>query len=57
MIRRRTCAVGAALHLDNRSALLERLLHQTGTLGHLTARPGQEDEGPTHADTSDANAT
>ncbi|MEU3828956.1 anti-sigma factor antagonist [Streptomyces sp. SID486] len=48
MIHRRTRAVGGVLYLENRPALLERLLRQTGTLGHLTARPGR-DEGATGA--------
>ncbi|MFF3014947.1 STAS domain-containing protein [Streptomyces sp. NPDC057939] len=37
MIRRRTDAAGARLHLDHRPARLERMLKVTGTLDHLTA--------------------
>ncbi|MFE1440574.1 STAS domain-containing protein [Streptomyces sp. NPDC058739] len=39
MIHRRTSALGATLHLDNRPAHLERLLQLTNVLGHLTAPP------------------
>ncbi|WP_251096283.1 STAS domain-containing protein [Streptomyces sp. Caat 7-52] len=51
MVHRRTRAAGRALYLDNRSALLERLLRQTDTLDHLTARPAQDE------DATGANAT
>ncbi|GAA3114439.1 STAS domain-containing protein [Streptomyces echinatus] len=44
MVHRRACAAGRALHLDRRPDLLERLLRQTGTLDHLTARPGQDED-------------
>ncbi|GAA1912179.1 STAS domain-containing protein [Streptomyces durmitorensis] len=37
MIRRRTGAAGVRLHLDDRTAKLDRLLTLTGTLDHLTA--------------------
>ncbi|MFF8637986.1 STAS domain-containing protein [Streptomyces pilosus] len=37
MIRRHTSAARAVLHLDNRPAVLERLLRQTNVLDHLTA--------------------
>ncbi|MDX2395088.1 MULTISPECIES: STAS domain-containing protein [unclassified Streptomyces] len=37
MIRRRTDAADARLHLDHRPAQLDRLLKVTGTLEHLTA--------------------
>ncbi|MFI5671019.1 STAS domain-containing protein [Streptomyces sp. NPDC051704] len=37
MVRRRTDAAGAALHLDARPPQLERLLAQTGTFAHFTA--------------------
>ncbi|MFD9722737.1 STAS domain-containing protein [Streptomyces sp. NPDC059072] len=40
MVRRRTDAVGAALHLDGRPRQLERLLEQTGTLAHFTGGAG-----------------
>ncbi|MFE1752354.1 STAS domain-containing protein [Streptomyces anandii] len=57
MIHRRTSALGATLHLDNRPAHLERLLHLTAVLDHLTAPPtgtevhqAEEDDGPTGAD-------
>ncbi|MEH0400752.1 STAS domain-containing protein [[Kitasatospora] papulosa] len=36
MIGRRTAAAGVRLHLDDRSANLDRLLELTDTLGHLT---------------------
>ncbi|MFC9678100.1 MULTISPECIES: STAS domain-containing protein [unclassified Streptomyces] len=39
MIKRRTTAVGVLLHLEDRPANLDRLLHLTGTLDHLTAPP------------------
>ncbi|MFF5858377.1 STAS domain-containing protein [Streptomyces sp. NPDC012751] len=39
MIHRRTSAVGAVLHLDNRPARLERMLRLTNVLDHLTAPP------------------
>ncbi|MGY5036621.1 STAS domain-containing protein [Streptomyces sp. 900116325] len=39
MINRRTAAVGVRLHLEDRPANLDRLLHLTGTLDHLTAPP------------------
>ncbi|MEW2512924.1 STAS domain-containing protein [Streptomyces sp. NPDC046870] len=39
MIHRRTSALGATLHLDNRPSHLERMLHVTDILGHLTAPP------------------
>ncbi|MFF9216851.1 STAS domain-containing protein [Streptomyces viridosporus] len=37
MVRRHTSAAGATLHLDNRPAALERMLHHTNVLEHLTA--------------------
>ncbi|MEU6674479.1 STAS domain-containing protein [Streptomyces sp. NPDC046853] len=37
MIHRRTTAAGVRLHLDDRSAKLNRLLTLTGTLDHFTA--------------------
>ncbi|MBT1100004.1 MULTISPECIES: STAS domain-containing protein [Streptomyces] len=39
MISRHTAAAGVRLHLDERSAKLDRLLDLTGTLDHLTAPP------------------
>ncbi|MGW4560933.1 STAS domain-containing protein [Streptomyces sp. NPDC004561] len=52
MIHRRTSALGATLHLDNRPDVLERMLHITNVLGHLTApvtpgrtRTAEPDEG------------
>ncbi len=39
MIHRRTSALGATLHLDNRPPHLERMLHVTDILAHLTAPP------------------
>ncbi|UFR00060.1 STAS domain-containing protein [Streptomyces sp. Go40/10] len=56
MIHRRTSALGATLHLDNRPARLERMLHLTDVLDHLTAPPTraggwqpEEDDGLTEA--------
>ncbi|WKE70338.1 STAS domain-containing protein [Streptomyces sp. WP-1] len=37
MIHRRTSALGATLHLDDRPEILERLLRVTNVLDHLTA--------------------
>ncbi|MFE2853648.1 STAS domain-containing protein [Streptomyces lavendulae] len=37
MVRRRTDSAGVGLHLDGRTAQLNRLLELTGTLNHLTA--------------------
>ncbi|MGW5861405.1 STAS domain-containing protein [Streptomyces sp. NPDC055239] len=37
MVHRRTSAAGVRLHLDDRTAKLDRLLALTGTLDHLTA--------------------
>ncbi|MGW7091936.1 STAS domain-containing protein [Streptomyces sp. NPDC054874] len=37
MIGRRTSGAGVRLHMDARPAKLDRLLHLTGTLDHLTA--------------------
>ncbi|MEV6837257.1 STAS domain-containing protein [Streptomyces sp. NPDC051133] len=51
MIHRRTSAIGAVLHLDNRPGFLERMLQITNVLDHLAsptaAPPAQhgEDEG------------
>ncbi|MFC8123982.1 STAS domain-containing protein [Streptomyces sp. NPDC057302] len=39
MIHRKTSEAGVRLHLDDRSARLERLLTLTGILEHLTASP------------------
>ncbi|WP_333778299.1 STAS domain-containing protein [Streptomyces sp. IBSBF 3136] len=39
MIHRRASALGATLHLDNRPNVLERMLHITNVLDHLTAPP------------------
>ncbi|GGT15650.1 STAS domain-containing protein [Streptomyces chromofuscus] len=36
MVHRRTSALGATLHLDNRPEFLERMLRITNVLGHLT---------------------
>ncbi|MET8770481.1 STAS domain-containing protein [Streptomyces sp. NPDC004658] len=56
MIHRRTSALGATLHLDNRPAHLDRVLHFTDVLDHLTAPPhgprvqrAEEDDGLTGA--------
>ncbi|MFF9814966.1 STAS domain-containing protein [Streptomyces sp. NPDC014006] len=50
MVHRRVGAAGCILRLDDRPALLERMLRQTGTLGHLTALPLQDDDaGGAHA--------
>ncbi|MFJ9080389.1 STAS domain-containing protein [Streptomyces sp. NPDC102278] len=40
MIRRHTDAAGLRLHLDDRTAKLDRLLQVTGTLEHLTDTGG-----------------
>ncbi|MEU1707726.1 STAS domain-containing protein [Streptomyces sp. NPDC005706] len=50
MVHRHTRAAGAALHLDHRPDVLERMLRHTNVLGHLTApvaagEPGPPDEG------------
>ncbi|QTE01489.1 STAS domain-containing protein [Streptomyces cyanogenus] len=37
VVRRRTAAVGATLHLDHRPDVLERMLRLTNVLDHLTA--------------------
>ncbi|WP_097977047.1 STAS domain-containing protein [Streptomyces sp. gb14] len=37
MIHRRTSVAGVRLHLDDRPATLDRLLHLTGTLEYLTS--------------------
>ncbi|MEU3601254.1 STAS domain-containing protein [Streptomyces sp. NPDC006798] len=39
MIGRRTAAAGARLHLDDRPAILDRLLDITGTLDYFTVTP------------------
>ncbi|WP_333775577.1 STAS domain-containing protein [Streptomyces sp. IBSBF 3136] len=39
MIHRHTSAAGAALHLDSRPGFLDRMLHLTNVLDHLTAPP------------------
>ncbi|GAA3142372.1 STAS domain-containing protein [Streptomyces rameus] len=44
MVHRRVRAVGGALYLENRPAPLERLLRQTCTLDHLTARTGRDED-------------
>ncbi|MEU3844277.1 STAS domain-containing protein [Streptomyces sp. NPDC028635] len=50
MVHRRVCAAGSVLRIDDRSSVLDRLLRQTGTLGHLTALAGQDDDaGGAHA--------
>ncbi|MEV0977618.1 STAS domain-containing protein [Streptomyces sp. NPDC049915] len=50
MAHRRVSAAGCILRLDERPALLERMLRQTGTLGHLTGLPLQDDDaGGAHA--------
>jgi hypothetical protein len=45
MVHRRADAGGCLLRLDNRPALLDRLLRQTGTLDLLTALPDPDDDG------------
>lgn len=56
MVHRRTSALGAGLHLDNRPVFLERMLQITNVLDHLTGPatlPGaggaEEDDGITGA--------
>ncbi|MGQ4420594.1 STAS domain-containing protein [Streptomyces sp. SAS_269] len=46
MIHRHTRAVGAALHLDNRPDVLERMLRHTNVLGHLTGPVAAGEPGP-----------
>ncbi|MFF4982363.1 STAS domain-containing protein [Streptomyces sp. NPDC001046] len=41
MIHRHAGALGATLHLDHRPAHLERMLHVTNVLDHLTAPPAR----------------
>ncbi|MER6386983.1 STAS domain-containing protein [Streptomyces sp. NPDC001523] len=41
MVKRRTGAAGVHLHLDDRPTKLDRLLHVTGTLDHLTDTGGK----------------
>ncbi|KUN89108.1 hypothetical protein AQJ66_06375 [Streptomyces bungoensis] len=45
MIHRRTSTLGATLHLDNRPAVLERMLLMTNVLDHLTAPAADERAG------------
>ncbi|MBJ7002705.1 STAS domain-containing protein [Streptomyces griseofuscus] len=45
MIHRRTSALGAVLHLDDRPEILERLLQVTNVLGHLTAPVADAERG------------
>lgn len=53
MIHRRTSGAGVHLHLDHRSAQLDRLLAVTGTMDHLTA-PESGATGPSHTTGEDA---
>ncbi|MFG2768689.1 STAS domain-containing protein [Streptomyces rubiginosohelvolus] len=39
MIHRHTSVAGVRLHLDDRPATLDRILHLTGTLEYLTSSP------------------
>lgn len=39
LVHRRASALGAGLHLDNRPDFLERMLHITNVLDHLTGPP------------------
>ena len=56
-IRRWTAAAGVHLHLDNRSAAVDRVLELTGTLDYLTAAPGVEtDEGETRYEGGGSNS-
>ncbi|MEU6405800.1 STAS domain-containing protein [Streptomyces sp. NPDC046985] len=48
MIHRRSGGAGATLHLDNRPEVLDRLLHVTKVLDHLTA-PAVLGDGATEA--------
>ncbi|MGY5047089.1 STAS domain-containing protein [Streptomyces sp. 900105755] len=43
MIHRRTAALGATLHLDRRPDFLDRMLHLTNVLNHLTAPTSRAD--------------
>ncbi|MFJ3670477.1 STAS domain-containing protein [Streptomyces sp. NPDC090106] len=47
MVHRRTRALGAALHLDNRPVMLERMLQMTNILDHLLSC-GSEGSVPAH---------
>ncbi|MER6033866.1 MULTISPECIES: STAS domain-containing protein [unclassified Streptomyces] len=49
MIHRHTRAAGAALHLDNRPDVLERMLRHTNVLGPLTAPVAAGEPGPPEA--------
>ncbi|MFF9094574.1 hypothetical protein ACF1AX_15800 [Streptomyces sp. NPDC014802] len=44
-VHRRADSGGCLLRLDNRPALLDRLLRRTGTLDLLTALPDPDDDG------------
>ncbi|MFE3638247.1 STAS domain-containing protein [Streptomyces cellostaticus] len=46
MVHRHTRAAGAALYLDNRPDVLERMLGHTNVLDHLTAPVTQDAPGP-----------
>ncbi|MEV7416219.1 STAS domain-containing protein [Streptomyces sp. NPDC089919] len=47
MVHRRTSALGAVLHLDDRPPVLERMLHLTNVLEYLTAlAPESGETGP-----------
>ncbi|MFB6887974.1 STAS domain-containing protein [Kitasatospora sp. NPDC056327] len=46
VIHRRAGEAGAALHLDNRPGVMERALHLTGLLEHLTAPRSGGPAGP-----------
>ncbi|MGV9891307.1 STAS domain-containing protein [Streptomyces sp. NPDC003395] len=45
MVHRRADAGGCLMRLDNRPALLDHLLRQTGTLDLLTVLPDPDDDG------------
>ncbi|MFE5893905.1 STAS domain-containing protein [Streptomyces sp. NPDC056468] len=54
MISRRTTAAGVRLHLEDRPENLDRLLHITGTLDHLTAPPTAAAKCSTHEEEATA---
>ncbi|MDI5961264.1 STAS domain-containing protein [Streptomyces sp. SL13] len=56
MIHRRTGEAGVRLHLDDRTARLDRLLTITGTLEHLTASPNGAASSPAGAGESPKNS-
>ncbi|MET9935593.1 MULTISPECIES: STAS domain-containing protein [unclassified Streptomyces] len=56
MIHRRTSTAGLTLHLDHRPAFLDRMLHLTNVMDHLTT-PGAEARYGDQQDAAEAGAT